>query len=85
MKRLIAPLAALALVAACEAPTTAPSASSSSALLDRGGQIVHHVSAGGADWAGAGVDANWSLTAFEMAACADSGRTSSATATAACT
>ena len=68
MKRLLSSLVALSFVAACESSTTAPVAASSSASLYRGnGAIVHQVSAGGADWVGPGVDANWSLTAFQLA------------------
>lgn len=68
MKRLLSPLVVLAFAAACETAPTDPMASSSSASMNRGnGQIVHHVSAGGADWIGPGIDANFSLTAFELA------------------
>ena len=66
MKHLVSPLAALVLLAACETSPTTPIASSSSASL-ASSNIVHRVSAGGSDWVGPGVDANWSLTAFQLA------------------
>lgn len=64
------PLLAAAGLLACGAES--PSAPTAVALADVGvasaaNPMVHKVTAGGADWIGPGVDANWSLVAMSFA------------------
>jgi len=71
MKRIVATLAAAALLGACTTPPTQPASSEAIAVRGeafvKGGNVVHRVTGGGADFGGPGFDANWSLVAIQYA------------------
>jgi hypothetical protein len=69
MKHIVPAVLVLSIaIAACSDPASAPAAASGGATLSSArGPAVHRVSAGGADQIAPGVDANWSLIAFQYA------------------